>query len=181
MAVTKVVLELVAEGDAASFDEEHKRQIASALADVLDGVSAADITVTVTSASVRIVCEITVSDASAAVAVETSLASEMATADAATALLSVANVVVTATPSVATVTEMVAVAPDDESIMVLLIAIGGGAAGMLLAILCLLWFFKCHKKGSAHKSGTPISTTPTEQKASNGSESDSKSDIQLYA
>ena len=92
-------VEMVAAGDAASFTMAQRDAIAAILA-AQAGVSPADVTVTITSGSVRIVCNIVTADATAAAVASTTLQMAMATPETATALLFTAAVTVIAAPTV---------------------------------------------------------------------------------
>ena len=139
-----VEVELVAAGTVESFDDTKKNQIAESFASQLAGVSVDDVTVVVTSASVRITVTIATTTASAATSIQSSLSSSLSTASAATAFLGSA-VTVTAAPVVAVNTVVVVGPPPPSpppsssggiSVGVIIVIAVGALGGITLLCIC---------------------------------------------
>ena len=124
---------MLAAGDVSAFTAAMKEEVALALA-IAAGVPVADVTVTVTAGSVRILADIKTASAADAMAASTSLGTELSTPEAATALLAAASVTITAAPTVAAVVEFLTVFPPpspysaDDNAGIIVDAACGGAA-----------------------------------------------------
>ena len=94
-----VVVELIAEGDVSDVSDADKAEIAKQIASAA-AVAQNDVVVTVSSASIRIVCSISYASASARDAALPSLQTALRSKEAATQLLSSAGITITSAPSV---------------------------------------------------------------------------------
>ena len=93
------MVELIAEGDVSDVSDADKAEIAKQIASAA-GVAESDVVVTVSSASIKIVCSVSYASASARDAALPSLQTALRSKEAATQLLSSAGITITSAPSI---------------------------------------------------------------------------------
>jgi len=148
-----VVIEFVAAGDVADFDNQTIYAMKLAWVAALDGVDISQIVITVRSASVHVFTRILAVDLMTAAALQAQANAVVGTVEAANAFFAAAGVTVLSTPEVWSGTAVIAAPPSPPANVPLGAIVGGaiGAAIGLLIVVASIWIVRRRRAAKVYQ------------------------------